>query len=156
MPAPAAADMPKLYREVEALRLRNQLDPKRFYRKDEGESKGVKGLPKYFAVRKSPVHRSHTLNFSWRRLAPLSQSPHPSALQALTTSRSRIASGRLWMSWWTMQKLRAMRKRSSRSCRPSGEPEGVVRLRENKPHESPNGDGCSRPVIVCPHHCYTP
>ena len=39
-----------MYREVEALRLRNQLDPKRFYRKDEGEGKGIKGLPKYFAV----------------------------------------------------------------------------------------------------------
>jgi hypothetical protein len=39
-----------LYHEVEALRLRNQLDPKRFYRKDEGEGKGIKGLPKYFAV----------------------------------------------------------------------------------------------------------
>jgi Fcf2 pre-rRNA processing len=35
---------------VEALRLRNQLDPKRFYRKDEGEGKGIKGLPKHFAV----------------------------------------------------------------------------------------------------------
>lgn len=33
------------------MRLRNQLDPKRFYRKDEGEGKGIKGLPKYFAVR---------------------------------------------------------------------------------------------------------
>ncbi len=40
-----------MYREVEALRLRNQLDPKRFYKKDEGEGKGMKGLPKYFAVR---------------------------------------------------------------------------------------------------------
>jgi len=40
-----------LYREVEALRLRNQLDPKRFYKKDEREGKGIKGLPKYFAVR---------------------------------------------------------------------------------------------------------
>jgi hypothetical protein len=40
-----------MYREVEALRLRNQLDPKRFYRKDEGEGKGIKGLPKHFAVR---------------------------------------------------------------------------------------------------------
>ena len=50
LPAPAEADLPKLYREVEALRLRNQLDPKRFYRKDEGESKGIKGLPKFFAV----------------------------------------------------------------------------------------------------------
>jgi hypothetical protein len=26
------------------------MDPKRFYRKDEGEGKGIKGLPKYFAV----------------------------------------------------------------------------------------------------------
>ena len=39
-----------MYREVEALRLRNQLDPKRFYKKDEGEGMGIKGLPKYFAV----------------------------------------------------------------------------------------------------------
>lgn len=51
LPAPVEADLPRLHREVEALRLRNQLDPKRFYRKDEGEGKGVKGLPKYFAVR---------------------------------------------------------------------------------------------------------
>jgi len=50
LPAPDEADLPRLYREVEALRLRNQLDPKRFYKKDEGEGKGIKGLPKYFAV----------------------------------------------------------------------------------------------------------
>ncbi|KNZ80961.1 rRNA-processing protein fcf2 [Termitomyces sp. J132] len=50
LPAPAEADLPRLYRDVEALRLRNQLDPKRFYRKDEGEGKGIKGLPKYFAI----------------------------------------------------------------------------------------------------------
>ncbi|KAI6114019.1 Fcf2 pre-rRNA processing-domain-containing protein [Pisolithus sp. B1] len=50
LPAPAEADLPRLYREVEALRLRNQLDPKRFYRKDEGEGKGIKGLPKHFAI----------------------------------------------------------------------------------------------------------
>ena len=50
MPAPAEADLPKLHREYEALRLRNQLDPKRFYRKDEGEGKGIKGLPKHFAA----------------------------------------------------------------------------------------------------------
>ncbi|PPR05348.1 hypothetical protein CVT24_007962 [Panaeolus cyanescens] len=50
MPAPAEADLPRMYREVEALRLRNQLDPKRFYKKDEGEGKGIKGLPKYFAI----------------------------------------------------------------------------------------------------------
>ncbi|KAF8908933.1 Fcf2 pre-rRNA processing-domain-containing protein [Gymnopilus junonius] len=50
LPAPSEAELPRLYREVEALRLRNQLDPKRFYKKDEGEGKGIKGLPKYFAV----------------------------------------------------------------------------------------------------------
>jgi len=50
MPAPSEADLPRLYREVEALRLRNQLDPKRFYKKDEGEGKGFKGLPKHFAA----------------------------------------------------------------------------------------------------------
>ncbi|KAG6918743.1 hypothetical protein DXG01_011934 [Tephrocybe rancida] len=60
LPAPAEADLPRLHREVEALRLRNQLDPKRFYRKDEGEGKGIKGLPKYFAVRHPPIHTSIT------------------------------------------------------------------------------------------------
>ncbi|EGN92132.1 hypothetical protein SERLA73DRAFT_79848 [Serpula lacrymans var. lacrymans S7.3] len=50
LPAPSEADLPRLYREVEALRLRNQLDPKRFYKKDEGEGKGIKGLPKHFAI----------------------------------------------------------------------------------------------------------
>ena len=60
LPAPAEADLPKLYREVEALRLRNQLDPKRFYRKEEGEGKGIKGLPKYFAVRLASHRRSYT------------------------------------------------------------------------------------------------
>ena len=59
LPAPAEADLPRLYREVEALRLHKQLDPKQFYRKEPGEGKGIKGLPKHFAVRPSlfsPVH----------------------------------------------------------------------------------------------------
>ncbi|EPS98424.1 hypothetical protein FOMPIDRAFT_1126425 [Fomitopsis schrenkii] len=50
LPAPAEADLPRLYREYEALRLRNQLDPKRFYKRDEGEGKGIKGLPTHFAI----------------------------------------------------------------------------------------------------------
>ncbi|OAX44280.1 Fcf2-domain-containing protein, partial [Rhizopogon vinicolor AM-OR11-026] len=50
LPAPTEADLPRLHREVEALRLRNQLDPKRFYRKDDGDGKGIKGLPKHFAI----------------------------------------------------------------------------------------------------------
>jgi hypothetical protein len=51
LPAPAEADLPRLHKEYQALRLRNQLDPKRFYRKDPGEARGIKGLPKHFAVR---------------------------------------------------------------------------------------------------------
>ncbi|KAN0127335.1 Fcf2 domain containing protein [Lactarius tabidus] len=50
LPAPAEADLPRLHKEYEALRLRNQLDPKRFYRKDPGEGRGIKGLPKHFAI----------------------------------------------------------------------------------------------------------
>jgi hypothetical protein len=50
LPAPAEADLPRLHKEYEALRLRNQLDPKRFYRKDPGERRGIKGLPKHFAI----------------------------------------------------------------------------------------------------------
>ena len=50
LPAPPEADLPRLQKEVEALRLRNHLDPKRFYRKNESEGKGIKGLPKHFAV----------------------------------------------------------------------------------------------------------
>jgi len=50
LPAPSPSDLPRLYREVEALRLRNRLDPKRFYRKDEGEGRGIKALPKHFAI----------------------------------------------------------------------------------------------------------
>ncbi|EIW59053.1 Fcf2-domain-containing protein [Trametes versicolor FP-101664 SS1] len=52
LPAPAEADLPRLYREVEALRLHKQLDPKQFYRKEPGEGKGIKGLPKHFAIGK--------------------------------------------------------------------------------------------------------
>jgi hypothetical protein len=50
LPAPAEGDLPRLHKEYEALRLRNQLDPKRFYRKDPGEGRGIKGLPKHFAI----------------------------------------------------------------------------------------------------------
>jgi len=50
LPAPAEAELPRLYKEYQALRLRNQLDPKRFYRKDPGEGRGIKGLPKHFAI----------------------------------------------------------------------------------------------------------
>jgi hypothetical protein len=49
LPAPNDSDRPRLARELEALRLRNALDPKRFYRKDAEGSK--REVPKYFAVR---------------------------------------------------------------------------------------------------------
>lgn len=63
LPAPPESELPRLYREVEALRLRNQLDPKRFYKKDEGEGKGIKGLPKYFAVRLFTLHAAGKMWF---------------------------------------------------------------------------------------------
>lgn len=47
LPAPSAADLPRLAREVEAMRLRNALDPKRFYRKEDTKAGP---LPKYFAI----------------------------------------------------------------------------------------------------------
>ncbi|KAG9118828.1 hypothetical protein FRC07_006469 [Ceratobasidium sp. 392] len=50
LPAPSDSDRPRLARELEALRLRNALDPKRFYRKDAEGSK--RGMPKYFAIGK--------------------------------------------------------------------------------------------------------
>ncbi|CAE7153802.1 unnamed protein product [Rhizoctonia solani] len=50
LPAPSDADRPRLARELEALRLRNALDPKRFYRKDAEGSK--REMPKYFAIGK--------------------------------------------------------------------------------------------------------
>jgi hypothetical protein len=66
LPAPAEADLPRLYKEYEALRLRNQLDPKRFYRKDPGEGRGIKGLPKHFAVRFHPFSLLHFLSMPFR------------------------------------------------------------------------------------------
>ena len=47
MPAPPAADLPRLAREVDAMRLRNALDPKRFYRKADTKAGP---LPKHFAI----------------------------------------------------------------------------------------------------------
>ncbi|KAF8322457.1 Fcf2-domain-containing protein [Clavulina sp. PMI_390] len=47
LPAPPASELPRLAREVEALRLRNSLDPKRFYRKEDTRAGP---LPKHFAL----------------------------------------------------------------------------------------------------------
>lgn len=120
LPAPAEADLPRLYREVEALRLRNQLDPKRFYRKDEGEGKGMKGLPKYFAVSTSfntQMAACYNLSTLFDRLAPLCLQAHPSVLPAPTISQDLTVNGRSLMNWWMMQKRRGMRRRNSRSYR---------------------------------------
>ncbi|KAG9015520.1 hypothetical protein FRB94_000125 [Tulasnella sp. JGI-2019a] len=52
LPAPRAADLPDMYKQVEAIRLRRAMDRKLFMRRDYGEKKGIKGLPKYFAIGK--------------------------------------------------------------------------------------------------------
>jgi Fcf2 pre-rRNA processing len=81
LPAPNEADLPRLYREVEALRLRNQLDPKRFYRKDDGEGKGIKGLPQHFAVRPilffSFIDFSVQVLFGWGQIGTIIPSTTP-------------------------------------------------------------------------------
>lgn len=96
LPAPAEADLPRLYREYEALRLRNHLDPKRFYRKDEGEGKGIKGLPKYFAVRNSPLNpNKHDRLFRSRgRLGRSYQQRLPLANRQAVTSHVQNANVR--------------------------------------------------------------
>jgi hypothetical protein len=53
LPTPPVSALPALAREVEALRLRNALDPKRFYRKESSmKDRGgmLKNLPKHFAI----------------------------------------------------------------------------------------------------------
>lgn len=51
LPAPRPHELPELYKQVEALRLRRAMDPKVHAKADPGEKKGIKGLPKFFAVR---------------------------------------------------------------------------------------------------------
>jgi len=46
LPEPDVADLPRIQREYQALRLRNALDPKRFYRKEAA----TKDLPKHVAI----------------------------------------------------------------------------------------------------------
>ncbi|KAG8842750.1 hypothetical protein FRC20_004269 [Serendipita sp. 405] len=48
LPTPDATELAKIHREAEAIRLRNSLDPKRFYRKEAGIS--LKNLPKQIAL----------------------------------------------------------------------------------------------------------
>lgn len=51
LPAPRPHELPELYKQVEALRLRRAMDPKMHAKADPAEKKGIKGLPKFFAVR---------------------------------------------------------------------------------------------------------
>ncbi|CAL1712771.1 unnamed protein product [Somion occarium] len=147
LPAPAEADLPKLYREVEALRLRNQLDPKRFYRKEEGEGKGVKGLPKHFAVRLHTFlftnNSSHTANC---RLVLLFRNPRHLVQQVGITSVAVIGNERWWMSLWTMPRQRATQRRSSKSCRRLGAP--GVEGRWQQRGGSRNGSGMSSLYVI--------
>jgi hypothetical protein len=86
-----------LHKEYEALRLRNQLDPKRFYRKDPGEGRGIKGLPKHFAVRLHPFLPFRFLQCPFDSLAQLFQRAHRSVDQVVTIYRALLANARLWM-----------------------------------------------------------
>jgi len=52
---PAQVMTPELKREVQAMRLRNALDPKRFYK---GGAKDSKTMPEFFQVRLPPPYRS--------------------------------------------------------------------------------------------------
>ena len=82
-----------MHKEYEALRLRNQLDPKRFYRKDPDEERGVKGLPKHFAVRIFENHGSRYSENLPIRLAQSLRQEHgfggPSSVSLPRSARKR-------------------------------------------------------------------
>ena len=122
LPAPAEADLPRLYREYEALRLRNHLDPKRFYRKDEGEGKGIKGLPKYFAVRSSPLGPDEHVRSSqsWSRLGRSCRQRRRSANHQAVTSHAQSASARWLKSFYMIRRRRVTQRRSLSRCRRFG------------------------------------
>ena len=123
LPAPAEADLPRLYREYEALRLRNHLDPKRFYRKDEGEGRGIKGLPKYFAVCDTAVSPSEyaCLFDPWNRLGRSFQQRRRSGNRQAEILRVRSVNVRWLKSSYTTRKRRVTQRRSSSRCKRFGE-----------------------------------
>ena len=140
MPAPAEADLPRLHREIEALRLRNQLDPKRFYKKDPGEGKGLKGLPKFFQVNSS--FNFHLPYLMGARLALLSTPRHHLEHPRQLTSPVRSASVLLWKSWYTMRRANGTpRKNSTNSSQHTAL--GVGRHCRRSVHcARPNGSRC--------------
>lgn len=117
LPAPNAAELPRLYREVEALRLRNQLDPKRFYKKDEGEGKGIKGLPKHFAVRFAsslpPSRCSFVDLHHFPRSVQLYLLLRPSEPKVVTISRGPRVNERLSTNWSMTPKRSDTQRKSS-------------------------------------------
>lgn len=122
-----------MHKEYEALRLRNQLDPKRFYRKDPGEGRGIKALPKHFAVRLHTGPANYYFfptQCPFARLGRLSQPTHRLVDLVGTTYRALLASAHWSTNWSTMRrhattpnaslttfKLHAPRKVAGRSQR---------------------------------------
>lgn len=78
LPAPRPQELPELYKQVEALRLRRAMDPKVHARSDPGERKGMKGLPKYFAVSlKSSQTSGGAYSCCKRQIGKVIDSPTP-------------------------------------------------------------------------------
>ena len=142
LPAPAEADLPRLYREYEALRLRNHLDPKRFYRKDEGEGKGIKGLPKYFAVRSSPLGSGEHVGSSrsWSRLGRSCQQRRRSANHQAVTSHAQSVSARWLKNSYMTRRRRVTQRRSLSRCRRFGERTAGGSTRKRKQTCDRSGD----------------
>ena len=141
LPAPAEAELPRLYKEYQALRLRNQLDPKRFYRKEPGEGRGIKGLPKHFAVRfqfASAVYL-HAHQCLFHRLARSLQRTHHSVNQVVTIYRTRLASVRWWTNWSMTQRHDTMPNGSLTSFKHHALRKAAERLQHGKLLENPSG-----------------
>ena len=66
----------------------------------------------------SPNLLSSYVILTLHRLVLSLQNPLPSEPPIPRISISPSENVRLWTSWWTMQRRRVMRRRSSRSCRP--------------------------------------
>lgn len=139
MPTPAEADLPRLHREVEALRLRNQLDPKRFYRKEEGEGKGTKGLPKYFAVCLLSRHKTSEIDYSLRSVQLLPRILRL-MVQVQTIFPRANANGHWWMNSSMTQKRNDTQRKSSASYNPLEVPRGKIPSRQSRLFENPSGD----------------
>lgn len=149
LPAPPEADLPRLHREVEALRLRNQLDPKRFYKKEEGEGKGIKGLPKYFAVRFRFPSFAYILSCNPSRSALLSIPRHHSTLPHPKILPVRKGSAPSSMNLSKTKNPGVTQRKNSTSYKPFGEAVAVVPSRPEKPRGEGSGSLFSSSAYVC-------